>query len=533
MRGTVSRNLLFKDVFVPDDARLMPEGLYFQAAQRWPHMFATLSPTYMGIAQAAYDFTVQYLRGEVPGMPPVKRRMYPTKQIAVAEMRIKLEQTRALFLQNARDARVDPDKDTRMRLYAAHYTIMENANDICRLAVRTCGGQSMLKSLPLERLYRDSRCGSLMLPWTAELCLDRLGRECLYEAGERDEVDRMSRPLYRSLRSTAWSGTPDAPALQAGERTAAHRESSHGASHAAGPIDARPGRRRARRLAGPEHARRMLATLLACAAPGRGVRAAELAAGGGRAGGDRQPCRRCSDAAAARPSWRRWPARLLAQPRGLPAPASGAAGRRATCCWSTPRAPPASPRARMHTAGRHAGQRRLAAIAAQGLDAHDARAGGAAAVPCRRPVHPDAAGAGGRGRRCGCTPRFDAGGLARRRGGAGARRTSLLVPAMMQRAARRTRAGPAADLSSLRFVNSGSQIVPVPLIDAFHARGVPVAQVYGATETGPVSIVLRPDEALAHVGSVGRPAPGVLVAVQRGAPVATARSARSCCRRRT
>ncbi len=188
MRGTVSRNLEFKDVFVPDDARLMPEGLYFQAASRFPHMFATLSPTYMGLAQAAYDFTVQYLRGEMPGTPPVKRRMYPTKQIAVADMRIKLEQTRALFLQNARDAQVDPDRDTRMRLYAAHFTIMENANDIARLAIRTCGGQSMLKSLHLERIYRDSRCGSLMLPWTAELCQDRLGRECLYEPGERDEA---------------------------------------------------------------------------------------------------------------------------------------------------------------------------------------------------------------------------------------------------------------------------------------------------------------------------------------------------------
>jgi alkylation response protein AidB-like acyl-CoA dehydrogenase len=188
MRATVSRTLLFDNVFVPETARLMPEGLYYQAAMRYPHMFATLSPTYMGIAQAAYDFTVAYLRAEVPGMPPVKRRMYPTKQIAVAEMRVKLEQTRALFLSNARDARVDPDKDTRMRLYAAHFTIMENAQALAALAIRTCGGQSMLKSLPLERLYRDARCGSLMLPWTSELCLDRLGRECLYEAGERDEA---------------------------------------------------------------------------------------------------------------------------------------------------------------------------------------------------------------------------------------------------------------------------------------------------------------------------------------------------------
>jgi fatty-acyl-CoA synthase len=86
--------------------------------------------------------------------------------------------------------------------------------------------------------------------------------------------------------------------------------------------------------------------------------------------------------------------------------------------------------------------------------------------------------------------------------------TSLLVPATM-RAVVEHLAWPAADLSSLAFVNSGSQVVPVPLIEAFHARGVPVAQVWGSTETGPVSIVLRPGEALAHVGSTGRPARGV------------------------
>jgi alkylation response protein AidB-like acyl-CoA dehydrogenase len=187
MRGTVSRTLLFKDVFVPDEGQMMPRGVYHQAASRWPHMFTTLSPTYFGIAIAAYEFSIKYLRGEIPGLPPVKRRMYPTKQIAVAEMFIKLEQTRALFLRMLQDARVDPPKDARLRAYATQYTIMESANDICRLAIRTCGGQSMLKSLPLERLYRDSRCGALMLPWTAELCLDRIGREALYEPGEGDD----------------------------------------------------------------------------------------------------------------------------------------------------------------------------------------------------------------------------------------------------------------------------------------------------------------------------------------------------------
>ncbi len=88
--------------------------------------------------------------------------------------------------------------------------------------------------------------------------------------------------------------------------------------------------------------------------------------------------------------------------------------------------------------------------------------------------------------------------------------TSLLVPAVM-RALLEHPDWPDADLSSLRFVNAGSQIVPVPLIEAFHARGVPVTQVWGSTETGPVSVVLRPDQALAHPGRVGWPARGVRI----------------------
>jgi alkylation response protein AidB-like acyl-CoA dehydrogenase len=186
MRGTVSRNLTFQDVFVSDDEQLMPRGVYYRAAQTWPYMFLTLSPTYLGIANAAYDFAVQYLRGEVPGEPPVKRRQFATKQLAVAQMRIQLEQMRSIFWRVIHEAKPNPSTDERMRLYAAHYTVMEGANDLCRLALRTCGGQSMMKHLPLERLYRDSRCGSLMLPWTAELVMDRMGREALYNPGEKD-----------------------------------------------------------------------------------------------------------------------------------------------------------------------------------------------------------------------------------------------------------------------------------------------------------------------------------------------------------
>ena len=82
---------------------------------------------------------------------------------------------------------------------------------------------------------------------------------------------------------------------------------------------------------------------------------------------------------------------------------------------------------------------------------------------------------------------------------------SLLVPATLK-AILDHPAWPAADLSSLRFINTGSSTVPLSMIHAVHARGVPVSQVYGATETGPVSIVLRPEHAFTHAGSTGKPA---------------------------
>jgi alkylation response protein AidB-like acyl-CoA dehydrogenase len=150
-------------------------------------MFLTLAPTYLGLTQAAYDFTVRYLRGEMPGAPGGKRRGNAVKQLAVAEMRIKLEQSKTLWLQAVNEARVDPTPEQRLRAYAAQFATMETANDLAQLAIRTCGGHSMFRSFPLERIYRDSRCGSLMAPWTAEICLERIGRGALYREGETDD----------------------------------------------------------------------------------------------------------------------------------------------------------------------------------------------------------------------------------------------------------------------------------------------------------------------------------------------------------
>jgi fatty-acyl-CoA synthase len=81
---------------------------------------------------------------------------------------------------------------------------------------------------------------------------------------------------------------------------------------------------------------------------------------------------------------------------------------------------------------------------------------------------------------------------------------TVLVPATIQAVMSHPGFG-GADLSCLRAVATGSQIVPQHLVDALEARGVPVLQVYGATETCPVAVYTRLGGDRSRPGSTGLP----------------------------
>jgi alkylation response protein AidB-like acyl-CoA dehydrogenase len=161
MRATVSRTIVFKDVFVDDDAALMPPGVFYQSVQRWPHMLLTLTPTYLGLAQAAFDFTVRYLRGEIGEAGSDKRRS-PAKQHAVAEMFIILQQMKALWFQAVSEAHVDPSPEQTMRALAAQYTVMEQANTrslpCAPAAAARCSAACRSSASPATRVAARSCC---------------------------------------------------------------------------------------------------------------------------------------------------------------------------------------------------------------------------------------------------------------------------------------------------------------------------------------------------------------------------------------
>jgi fatty-acyl-CoA synthase len=81
---------------------------------------------------------------------------------------------------------------------------------------------------------------------------------------------------------------------------------------------------------------------------------------------------------------------------------------------------------------------------------------------------------------------------------------TVLVPATIQAVSDHPRWA-AADLSSLKAVSTGSTIVPQHLIDRFVARGVPVLQVYGSTETCPIAVYTRLGGDFSREGSTGLP----------------------------
>ena len=183
MRATDSRNLVMEDVFVPAGHEWIPPGMFDQAARRWPYFYMTLSFAYLGLMRAIMDATAAYLIGDGG---PTTRRDHPIKQQGWAEMNLVYDQAQALLYRVLGECGVDPGPQQVRRAWSSMVTTMEGAPQLASLAIRVCGGRSMLRPSPLEQYYRDARCGATMLPWSVEVCLDRLGRAGLYP--EADEL---------------------------------------------------------------------------------------------------------------------------------------------------------------------------------------------------------------------------------------------------------------------------------------------------------------------------------------------------------
>jgi alkylation response protein AidB-like acyl-CoA dehydrogenase len=169
MRGTVSRDMLLQDVFVPDEAEILPPGLFGAMYNAFPQLSPlTFCATFLGLMQAAYDGTIAYLTGQMADSPGLHTDA-AVKGHAVADMLFALEASRALYYRAISEAGVSPPASAVQRARAAFVTVQRSVVTVTQEAIRVCGGRALLKRYPLERYARDARAGALMRPWTQDI----------------------------------------------------------------------------------------------------------------------------------------------------------------------------------------------------------------------------------------------------------------------------------------------------------------------------------------------------------------------------
>jgi alkylation response protein AidB-like acyl-CoA dehydrogenase len=179
MRGTVSRDMVLQDVFVPDAGEVLPPGGFGALYNAFPQLSPlSFDATFLGLMQAAYDGALAYLTGQMAGSPGLHTEA-PVKGHAVAEMLFTLEATRALYYRAISEACVGAPAEAVQRARAAHVTVQRSAVTVTQEAIRVCGGRGLLKRYPLERYARDARAGALMRPWTQEIATQQAWEEAL------------------------------------------------------------------------------------------------------------------------------------------------------------------------------------------------------------------------------------------------------------------------------------------------------------------------------------------------------------------
>lgn len=177
MRATASRSSEFKDAFIPESAVVLQRGV--SKSGRVTKVFAkapfAIGAVYIGIAAAARDFVVEFMRDR-PRFP-LKHPMshLPSVYNKVGEIDLLIEAARAIMWKAGAEMNLDEPVSWSRKAVAARMIAIENSVRAVDLALRAVGGASYFKRLPLERYYRDVRAG-LYHPFDSDESLEFLGK---------------------------------------------------------------------------------------------------------------------------------------------------------------------------------------------------------------------------------------------------------------------------------------------------------------------------------------------------------------------
>ncbi len=184
LRGSGSHDVAFTDVLVPPGHAV---DLRTPAAWARPDPDITawntllVAALYTGVAEAARDWTVSFLRGRAPSNLGAPLATLPRMQEAVGRIEALLLANRRLVAGAAADADAgrppSPTESGLLKTIAA-----ENAIEAVQAALQLAGNHGLSRANPLERHLRDVLCARVHTP-QPDAAFVAAGRATLESAG--------------------------------------------------------------------------------------------------------------------------------------------------------------------------------------------------------------------------------------------------------------------------------------------------------------------------------------------------------------
>ncbi|UDI77684.1 acyl-CoA/acyl-ACP dehydrogenase [Staphylococcus taiwanensis] len=155
MRATESHDLVLNDVVVPFE--------YFVEGRRKPQpngWILHIPSTYLGIAQAARDYAIEFAKNHAPNSIDGTIANLPTVQQNVGKMESLLLSARHFLWSTAKGYQtLDKNPNVWNETSASKVLVMNQGLEVIDLAMRIVGAKSLEMERPLQRYYRDMRAG--------------------------------------------------------------------------------------------------------------------------------------------------------------------------------------------------------------------------------------------------------------------------------------------------------------------------------------------------------------------------------------
>lgn len=147
MRGTASHVIQFEQTFIPDENLIGRPGQYL--LDGWQTCFIPhYAATFMGAAEAAYEFSLEYVRSQ-------NKTADPYIQHHIGQSAINVE-TGNLWLRHVANLwETGQHAEAQLAGSRARHVIEHLAEDTVKRSIRSCGARSLNRPSPLERIYRD------------------------------------------------------------------------------------------------------------------------------------------------------------------------------------------------------------------------------------------------------------------------------------------------------------------------------------------------------------------------------------------